>query len=337
MRARTVLAAALLTAVLGAEEGPPDVDYGPYDHFLESKGEAELRSRSIKLMQKLRGLYQACPKCRARGEIEVVLRERYYDNLRGEWIPAVKEWQACPRCNRDKWVFDERVADGFLKAAFPSGSLRSSAGRMAERRWKETLEACRVGFNKTPRLRYEVSARYGVVKGPRVPLFPLHFHYVRTGNDYEWYVHDPELDGPFDFGSGPGLPSQAKVVRAHAGDVLELEGGTVVRVCGIVVPGTEGKIATRRVSEPDPVVRDEVAKLVEGRVVDLETDKYAQVTVEGHPIAFVKIEDQDLGEQLLTRGLVRCHPKHRHERYGTYRKAERAARNADVGVWADEG
>jgi len=127
------------------------------------------------------------------------------------------------------------------------------------------------------------------------------------------------------------------VKEVLAGDVLELEGGQIVRVCGIVIPGADGKIPTEEVPLPDPTVREDVAARLEGKVVSLSEDRYSKVTLQGYAIGFVELDGKDLGEDLLERGLARRHPKHKHQRNSTYMKAESAARKAKAGCWAQIG
>ncbi|MHC4133355.1 MAG: thermonuclease family protein [Planctomycetota bacterium] len=47
-------------------------------------------------------------------------------------------------------------------------------------------------------------------------------------------------------------------------------------------------------------------------------------------LALLALDD---GAELLRRGVVRRHQKHRHSRNVAYQKAESAARKAQVGIW----
>jgi endonuclease YncB( thermonuclease family) len=323
----------LLAAAPARADDPVQVDYGPYHHFLESRSKAELRARATALAAKLRGLYFTCPECDGRGEVVEIIRVKLIDPDGEEWWGEEKRWKDCPRCDREKMLFNENVASAFVDAAF-GHEMRNPRAADARARWLGTLESCRVGFQKTPRLDIKVFARTGIVRGPSVPLFPLHFRLVREGRRYQWYVHDPGLHGAFDPNEGMALPMNAEVEEALAGDVLRLKGGQIIRICGIAIPGDGGKIPDAEVITPEPAAKDDVARRLLGKVVSLKADRYSAVTLEGHPIAFVELDGADVGADLLARGLARRHPKHKHERNSEYMKIESAARKSKAGCWA---
>ena len=108
-----------------------------------------------------------------------------------------------------------------------------------------------------------------------------------------------------------------------------------MRICGITVPISGGKVARPDLGTADETARAIVRKELSGKTVTLTSDKYSRLTCDGHAIAFVELEGKDYGEELIRRGLVRRHPKHGHMRFARYKKAESEAKKANVGIWKD--
>ena len=103
---------------------------------------------------------------------------------------------------------------------------------------------------------------------------------------------------------------------------------------GIAIPGPKGKLPKSPVAMVNTLTRDTVAAELLGKTVEIKRDKYSTITLDGHPIAYIEVDGNDYGEGLLRRGLVRKHPKHAHQRNGTYIKTETAAKKAGAGIWA---
>ena len=189
-------------------------------------------------------------------------------------------------------------------------------------------------------MQYEVAGPYGTVQGGRSTLWPLRFKLQQVGGKWDWYLFNAEIDGAF--GDVPHASGVHTVKEVVAGDVLRLEDGTVVRVCGITIPTPDNQIHRDPVGRPDEAARDHVRKLLQGKKVKLVADKYSSVTLGGHAIAFVEFpaetegdaEPMDVGLKLIEDGIARTHPKHAHMRKSTYAKAETGARKEGRGVWA---
>ena len=132
MRTRIGLALLIFAGLAWAGGDPTkNLDYGPYAHYMKSKEKASLSRRAGKLMRTLRGLYYQCTKCKGRGQIMVVVRERYYDRRREEWIPKLEEKQTCDRCKGDRKLFRESVAAKFMSAGLHPDVRRRSRAILA--------------------------------------------------------------------------------------------------------------------------------------------------------------------------------------------------------------
>ena len=293
------LVVALAAVSLAKDEAPKDFDYGPYFHFLKSKETAKLRARTVKLVQGLRGLFYQCPTCRGRGKILVVVREEYYDRELERRVPEVREMQSCPKCDGERMLFKEALAERFIRRGFYADDFRHREWRSVHDRWLRRLESTRVGFRKTPRIRYDVSGRYATVRSGRSALWPLEFRLQRFAGKHEWFLHDADLHGSLGQGDAR-VAGTAKVERVFAGDVLQLEDGMIVRIAGITIPTPDNKIQKNPVSRPDESARATVRGMLEGKEVKLVPDKHASLTLDGQAIAFVELDSRDVGEELGT-------------------------------------
>jgi endonuclease YncB( thermonuclease family) len=265
--------------------------------------------------------------------VEVVVRERYYDRVRERWVPAVKGKRTCRKCRGERMLYNEALAERFLKQAFHPDDPRRRQWRSVRRRWRKRLKETRVGFRRTPKMRYQVNGRYATVRGGRSTLWPLDFKLRRIDGQHEWFLHEPDLHGPFGRGDAR-VSGTAKIVRVLAGDVFQLEDGTIVRIAGITIPSPDNKIQKNPLLHPDEAARETVRAMLEGKRVELLADKHASLTLDGHAIAFVALAGTDVGEELLRRGVARVHPRHAHMRKTKYQKAQSDARLAGVGCWA---
>jgi hypothetical protein len=333
------LALALLTLAAAAGEPtrprvaiPAGLRYGPYTHLLESKEKAALSRRVKKMFVSLYGLFRTCPTCRGQGVLKHLVREGFWlDNE--TWIPPEYETKTCHKCKGSGELFNEGKGSSVFRAMTMVEGNRRGYER-AEQKWLERLHSSKRAYYRAPRYSVRLHGRYATVQGGRNnPLFPLHFKLLPRGRKYDWFLHVPELNGPFDRDRPVG--GTGVVAEVAAADLLILESGEIVRLCGICAPGPDGKVPPPDLAYPDEERRRIVRGELQGKRVRLERDKYTQITCDGHPLVFLRLDEKDYGAELLRRGLVRRHPKHRHSRNVAYQKAESAARQAHVGIWQE--
>jgi endonuclease YncB( thermonuclease family) len=320
----------------GAKKAPKGLRYGPYVHYHKSRAVSDLKKRVDRLFRHLRGLFYECPRCKGKGTIEVLLEAAYYDAIREVWVPAVYETKTCPRCDGEQKLFRAGKAQAFVAEAFSDRYRKHSAYAEVRASWVDRLKESGRAYARGPKIKTSVEGLYGTVRGSkRNPLFPLQFRLEPVGGGYEWFLHDSELAGAFRAERDLGvLPAGGKVTAVWAGDIIELDGKHVVRLCGIAIPGPKGKLPKSPVAMVNTLTRNTVATELLGKIVEIGRDKYSTITLDGHPIAYIEIDGKDYGEGLLRRGLVRKHPVHAHERKGTYIKAETEAKKAGAGIWA---
>lgn len=320
------------------KKGPASVElpkrlfFGPYRHSFASRERRSLEKRVANMLRGLVDLYVRCPRCRGAGKIRVLDKPGYWATPE-LWVEPVYKNITCPRCTGARRLFNPGKAERvFLNTTHAEqGSGRDFAG--AQREFVRRCERAGHSYRRGPKFSVEVRGRFGVARS-KDPLFPLRFKLVAVGTDYEWFLHDERTNGPFDM-EREGTPPEgaARVAAVAAGDILVLEGGRIVRLCGIAVPNADGKLPTSHIAAGNEEVRKHVEKLLVGKEVRLALDKYATVTLDGHTIAFVELDGNDLGEDLLRIGLVRRHPRHAHIRMDRYKRAESAARKDQVGIW----
>jgi endonuclease YncB( thermonuclease family) len=125
------------------------------------------------------------------------------------------------------------------------------------------------------------------------------------------------------------------VVRVHAGDIIEFEGGWKTRLTGITVP-----------SPRDPMgyqAFDFTKRHLEGNVVAVftwTTDNTAAGIVYGEDgLPFAKVMygkdlSIDIAALLLEKGYAQVNDDRLPEGYEHYREIERKARGKGLGVWA---
>lgn len=313
---------------------PRGLAYGPYRHALKSRERRALEVRVNRMLKGIAGVFYRCPRCEGVGTVLEIIRPGFRREDGTYVDPAVRVVD-CPRCRRAGKLFDEGKAEGAFRDLARAEQGGPEEFGKARREFMERLFASGRSYTRTTRFAVEVEGRYGVVRGARNnPFFPLHFKLQRRGAEYEWYLHDPRINGPFDFRREAGqVPAQALVAGVAAGDIVLLDDGTIVRICGIAVPGRDGKLPKEPLPTPVQRVRALVEKELVGKTVRLRSDKYSRVSCDGHAIAFLEVDGEDYGELLLRRGLVRRHPKHIHMRNHRYKKAETAAKRAGVGIW----
>ena len=334
------LASASVAQDVVVEAPPPlprkhGVDFGPYAHYYKSRASADLRRHSAKIIGRLRGLNRPCPTCKRAGLVKIVIREGFYD-VDNIWIPPVEDVRECPTCERRKDVFNASAARSFVSSGLPPESRSKRGYELTRREWMTRLERSHRTYRSVPRTKYEIRGRYAILSARSGDgIFPLHFHLLPNGTKFAWYLHDPAVSGPFSMGSEfPKLPGTSRVEEVYAGDTIVIGRRRVVRLAGITIPGSTGKILKRGQSLPDGELRARVRAELLGKTVELVPDKYAQFTYRGNAIAFVKLDGKDYGLELIRRGLARRHPKHKTQFNKTYMEAEKEARNNKAGVWA---
>lgn len=327
--------------IVQEKEAPPEppalprdlkIDFAPYSHYLKSRAKADLRRHSTKIASKLRGLNRGCPTCRRLGIVQVTVREAFYD-AHNILVPAVYDTRTCPTCVGRKDLFNRRAASAFVSAALPPGGGRGRAAK--QREIMRVLEESRRTYRKLPKMTYEIRGRYAVIDAKSGDgVFPLNFHMVPVRGKFAWYVHDPSLSGAFNMGGEfEGLPGAARVREVYAGDIIVIGRKRAVRLAGITIPNSKGVVLKKSQSIPDSRLRALVRQDLLGKEVELVTDKYAQFSNRGLPIAFVKIDGKDYGLELVRRGLARRHPKHKTQFNKLYMAAEKEARAQKVGCW----
>ncbi len=304
----------------GARERP--LRFGPYEGYLDAKVQKALGLRTKRLVGGLLRLVDKCATCRG---LKTVL------------LPGVDR-VACPTCNGLGREFDAHGAEKLIRELSPpakrvsEGDSRGRAQRADE--WGRAL----LGAQLPRRYEQERKGRLALVQGmPPHAIYPIHLVLLPhpSGKGYDWFLHEPGRDGPYaperEF---ENLPPEALVERVLGGDMIRLEGGRVIRLCGLCIPDEKGSIpdAGRGVAVAAPRARLEA--LVAGKRVRLSADRHAAFTMDGHAIAYVEVEGADVAPLLLREGLARRHPSHMPERGPEYLKAEGEARAAGVGCWA---
>ena len=261
-----------------------------------------------------------------------MLREGYYDGHR-VWIPPVEVIRGCPTCDRRKYLFQKSVAERFIRNGLPPDSRGNS---LAANELRRRLSESKSVYRTLPRMKFRVKGRFGIVSaGSGDGVFPLRFRMIPVGDKFVWYLHDESRFGAFDIEREfPTPPSRSEVTEVYAGDVLRVSGGRIVRLAGITVPGSNGKVTKGWQPLPDDELRAYVRKTLMGKAIDIEPGKTAKFTCRGIPVVFVKWGDVDFAEHLLRKGFVRRHPKHKGKYSSTYLKAEKEARKAKAGIWA---
>lgn len=127
----------------------------------------------------------------------------------------------------------------------------------------------------------------------------------------------------------------AKVVEVVSGDELKvaLDNGDhqIVRLLGIDAQGMHDGVCGA------DTARDETRRIVEKfdqvRVID---DGAQRLDDKGRTVAYVLVDGDDLGEQLLEKGMVRVHLPQEGEKISKAKKYEKMmqkARDKEVGLW----
>ncbi|MHC4933218.1 MAG: hypothetical protein ACYTGV_13620, partial [Planctomycetota bacterium] len=242
----------------------------------------------------IRGLFTRCGTCEGKGSLREVVREGYWAD-RVTWVPPVYRTRTCPTCEGQRKLF--HVGKGekvFAEFTRPQTSAAANFV-IAKERWLQRLHATQSTFMQRVTARIQVQGRYGLVNGAASnPLFPLHFVLLPVGKKYEWFLHSQLLNGRFRFGTENGaVPAQARIADVFAGDILALETGQLVRICGVTIPLAGGKLAPPDLMAADEVTRAIVRKELLDKTVGLTSDKYSRITLGGHAIAFVELAGKD--------------------------------------------
>ena len=125
------------------------------------------------------------------------------------------------------------------------------------------------------------------------------------------------------------------IVRVHAGDLIEIEGGWTTRLTGISVPPPNDPIGWQ--------AYDFTKRRLEGQTVAMFTwtrDNTAATIVrdeEGRPFARIQFGKgfvTDIAVLLLQRGLARVDMQHLPDDCRHYFEIEQAAREEGVEIWA---
>ena len=132
---------------------------------------------------------------------------------------------------------------------------------------------------------------------------------------------------------------KAKVKRVVDGDTIELEGGQKLRYIGIDTPETVHPNKEVGCMGYDASARNK--ELVEGREVWLEKD-VSETDRYGRLLRYVYFENENgekinVGEILMSEGLATVSTYQPDVKYvDLWRELERQAREAGVGLWAEE-
>ena len=125
------------------------------------------------------------------------------------------------------------------------------------------------------------------------------------------------------------------VVRVHAGDIIEFEGGWKTHLTGIIVPSPHDPIGYQAF--------DFTKRRLEGKIVAVftwTTDDTAAGIVHGEDgLPFAKVMygkdlSIDIAALLLENGYARVNKDNLPEVYEHYREIEQKARGKGLGIWA---
>jgi len=304
--------------------------FGPYARFVESR-EQEALSRTVKkMLHDLQDVFYACKTCAGGGTIEVIVREGYQVD-ECTWAPPVVETRTCPSCEGAKSLFNRDVGVRVFRRLTPATS-DDDAYVEAQARWLKTLHGSRSSLARAPRYSIVIDGRNATVRGGGgPPLYPIRFRLAPAGKRYRWALHDAVLHGLFRPDSD--VAATGRVRDVAAADIYVLESDVVVRLCGVYVPGADGKPPPPDLPKANEAARKLVRAELKGKIVRVERDPRASITCDGHPLVYVVIDGKDYGAELLRRGVVRRHPGHKHARSHAYMKTETAAKTAEVGIW----
>ena len=312
--------AILCVCVSAAGEEADSTKFGQYRRFAVDEQRARLKSKIRILLQRL-DVPKICPVCKGTGrgpnpsrDPKAKLQRTTCDECQGQQ----SKW----REKQEKLPLDRFLREGFggTGLADPKQAVKWARSRAL---WDRRIQSwIRLRVEEQPRLLCNLSheAAEVIVIPPlrRQILFPLHFRFRDGG----WHLYDPTSEGRFVFPKpAPAVPRDATVARVLAAGTLELADGTRVRLCGIVVPKPSSAAA-----------RQFVVRLLRGKAVRLMGDDYASCTQAGIPLVFVEFEGMDVGQDLLGRGIARCHPAV-HMRRRAYEKAQTDAKENKLGSW----
>ena len=122
----------------------------------------------------------------------------------------------------------------------------------------------------------------------------------------------------------------AKVVRVIDGDTFVIETGERVRVLGINAPEMKTFYG-----EP---AKEHLLAMIEGKTVDLEPDHISKdKDVFGRLLRYVILDRVDIDKKMVTDGYAIAFLKYPFDKEEEYRQEEIKAKDANLGIWKDEG
>jgi len=125
--------------------------------------------------------------------------------------------------------------------------------------------------------------------------------------------------------------STARVRHVSDGDSFIIESGERVRMIGVDAPELTDPFGAE--------AKSHLAELIRGKTVTLERDPQNQDRdVHGRLLRFVALNGADINRQMIVDGFAYAllrYPFAR-ERCDAYREAERVARSARLGIWAEQ-
>jgi micrococcal nuclease len=138
--------------------------------------------------------------------------------------------------------------------------------------------------------------------------------------------------------SAPSTPADEAsllVMKVVDGDTLKLSDGRTVRLIGVDTPETVHP--TKPVQYFGKEASAFTKRLAEGKTVTLEYDQQ-KIDKYGRTLAYVYLPDgQMLNAEIVKQGFGFAYVKYPFQRMEEFRSYEREAREASMGLWADDG
>lgn len=117
-----------------------------------------------------------------------------------------------------------------------------------------------------------------------------------------------------------------KVKRVIDGDTFETEIGERVRLIGINAPEVSDIFGEE--------AKQHLIELIEGKVVDLETDHIASDRDRyGRLLRYVTLNNNDVNKQMALDGFAFAYLKYHFDKEDEYKDAQLTAQNNSIGIW----